>query len=215
MRSRPFYIIHMENQTGFPDLDAYTHNEALARAYAHQWTDCEPKIYLFYADNIIELTTDNPEYKKINGLGAMTEDYKLEVHYHQLTGFRTQMMDRDAFITTTEQWTELTEGGYCVISETIQYLMSAVCNMIRISKYIKEPMFKAVMKLIYCRYMTLIVLADNLCELDLMSMDRVLQLDPRIATDDDLDVPGGKEMLILDNYMDLEYLLYLIIKKNA
>lgn len=214
MRSRPFYIIHMENQNGFPDLDAYTHNEALARAYAHQWTDCKPKIYLFYADNIIELTNDNPEYKKIEGLGSMTEDYKLEVHYYQLTGFHTKMMDRDAFITTTEQWTAVTDGGYDILSETIQYLMSAVCNMIRISKYIKEPMFKAVMKLIYYRYMTLIVLADNIVDLDLMSMDRVLQLDPRIGTDE-LDIPDGKEQLFIDNYIDLEYLLYSIIEKNA
>lgn len=211
MRNRPFYIIHMKDQPGFPDLDAYTHNEALAREYAYQWQEFNPRIYLFYADNILELTNDNPEYKKIEGLGAMTTDYKLEVHYYQINGFHVKPTDRDAFITTTEQWTEMTEGGYDDIGDTIQYLMSSVCNMMLIAKYIKDPMFGATMRLIYYRYIVLIVLADNVVDIDTMDADRLLELDPRIGTDD-LEIPDDCH-LIMDNYMDLEYLLYKIIRR--
>ena len=213
MRRRPFYIIHMENQGGFPDLDAYTHNEALARAYAHQWEDAQPKIYLFYADNIIELTNDTPEYKKIDGLGCMTDDCKLEVHYYQLNGFHTEEDHRTEFITTSQQCMDVTEGGYDGISETIQYLVCAVCNMMIIAKYIKEPMFAPIIKMIYCRYLALIILSDGLGDFDLLDMDRVLKLDPRIETGD-LPNPDNCQLCI-DNYMDLEYLLYLIIKANA
>lgn len=209
MRNRPFYIIHMEEQPGYPDLDAYTHNEALAREYAHQWEQYKPRIYLFYADNILELTTDNPEYKKIEGLSSMTNDHKLEVHYYQLTGFRYKMEDRDAFITTAEQWTELTEGGYNGISESIQTIVASVCNLLRIAKYIKEPMFEPVMKLIYHRYLSLLVLSDEIVGISSMDKDALLKLDPRIGSDD-LRIPDSTQMII-DNYMDLEYLLYRLI----
>lgn len=213
MRSRPFYIIHMENQSGFPDLDAYTHNEALAREYAHQWENLGPKIYLFYADNIIELTNDDPDYKKIEGLGSMTEGCKLEVHNYQLNGFHTRYEDRDAFITTDQQYTDVTEGGYDGIGETIQYLVTAICNMILLSKYVKDPLFGAAMKLIYCRYLALIILSDGLAELDQMDRDKLAALDPRIDTGE---LPNEDQyQLCIDNYLDLEYLLYSIIKANA
>ena len=208
---KPYYIVFFKEEYGFPVLSGYSHSLSMAVSYAQQWIHLKPSIYLFHAKSIDEVV-NREDYKEVSNNIFITTDHLIEslpvFESAKKSKYTTERVFKREVMVTESQLADLSDGGIDVISEVIQYYSRSLLNLLRISKYVKDPTFKQSIELIFKKYLPIIIGCDG-NDLEDLNTEFLHQLDNRIPA-----VVGGKDWLDITEYIDLYYLDFVVIWNN-
>lgn len=210
-----YYVVSFRDES-FPELIGYSKNVYIAKSYATQWKKCGPTIHTVYGTSIEDACKDDSEVCSIiKGYSTLNTDEDainvvtlIDNSLKRIVG--THLHD-EYFLYTNRQIADVSDSGCDIITEAGNYLFDAVVNIVRISKYVRDPMFKQVIDFVMNKYITIIaVLELAYGDGTAIKYEELAKISTKIPYAYDEYFPFD-----IGEFIDLFYLDYIAIKNNA